>query len=143
MFPCIQPFFGLQFCLQSYEGNTLFIVCKKYNFQRKMVHQLGFKLLTSCLRISCSNNCAICALWFVMECCPASLSSTHCRMVRLPAVQSLGLEDFFPALAHFCFMLGFSSKVSSPCTQFRLGNSKAAAHVAVDLQCWHCKALIE
>jgi len=21
--------------------------------------------------------------------------------------------------------------------------SKAAAHVAVDLQCWHCKALIE
>ena len=46
---------------------------------------------------------------------------------------------FFPALALFCFILGFSSKVSSPC---RLGNSKAAAHVAVDLQCWHCKALI-
>ena len=26
---------------------------------------------------------------------------------------------------------------------FDLGNSKAAAHVAVDFQCWHCKTLIE
>ena len=43
----------------------------------------------------------------------------------------------------FCFILGFSSKVSSPCTQFRLGNSKAAAHVVVDFQRWHCKALKE
>ena len=33
--------------------------------------------------------------------------------------------------------LGLSSKYQfSPCTQFRLGNSKAAVHVAVDLQCW-------
>jgi len=33
-------------------------------------------------------------------------------------------------------VLWFSSKVT-PCTYFRLGDSKAAAHVAVDLQCWY------
>ena len=58
-----------------------------------------------------------------------------------------GVGGIFPLLWPFSvtyyLSLGFSSKVSSPCTQFRLGSSKAAAHVVVDLQCWHCKALIE
>ena len=54
--------------------------CKMYNFrEKKIVHQLGFKLPTSCLRVSYSNNCTICALWFAMECCSASSSSTRCR----------------------------------------------------------------
>ena len=35
--------------------------------------------------------------------------------------------------------LGFSSKVQS---LYRLGNPKAAAHVAVDLQCWFTVKLI-
>ena len=35
-----------------------------------------------------------------------------------------------------CYLsLGFSSLVSF-CTWFRLGDPKAGAHVAVDLQCW-------
>ena len=55
--------------------------------------------------------------------------------VGLLLVQSLGLEGFFLALALFYLFLHFSSnlKVSSVHT---LGNSKAAAHVCVDLQCW-------
>ena len=32
--------------------------------------------------------------------------------IRLPAVQSLGLEGFFPALTLFYLSLGFSSKVT-------------------------------
>jgi len=61
------------------------------------------------------------------------------KNIRLPVVQSLGLEGFFFLLwpvSVTCYLsLGF--KVSSvPCTKFRLSNSKAAAHVAVDLQCW-------
>jgi len=49
------------------------------------------------------------------------------------------IRIFFPALVLFCCMLfdeslSFSSLVSSVLVH-SLGNSKAAAHVAVDLQC--------
>jgi len=46
---------------------------------KKIVPQLGFELPTSCLNVICFNNCAICALWFAMECCSVSSSSTCCR----------------------------------------------------------------
>ena len=55
------------------------------------------------------------------------------------AVQSLGLEGFFFLLSPFSvscnLSLGCSSNISSVLVH-SLGNSKAAAHVAVDLQCW-------
>ena len=71
---------------------------------------------------------------------------THTHKVKSLAAAKCGSKSgvggiFFPSLSLFCFVLFvpilyISSKAYSVLMCSVVGNPKAAAHVAIDLQCW-------
>ena len=81
------------------------------------------------------SNTSYYIVWFI---CLAALQKTP-KPINAIMICSLkpGVGGiFFLGFVLFALRFQFSSQLI-PCAQFKLGNSKAAAHVVADLQCWY------